>query len=85
MWLHVSQTPPVKWEPRYTKMLSTDASTALCERIRMNWYLDVTWVKHKLQNGDKGGTATTRCSTAHTPENEIWDRQKVKNPIAVLN
>lgn len=52
--------------------------------ISMNRYPDVTWVKHKLQNSDKGGIATAYCSTANTQENEIWDRQKVKNPLAIL-
>lgn len=64
-------------------MLSTDASTALSECIKMNRYPDVTWVKHKLQNSGKDGIDTARCSAANTPPNEIWDRQKVKNCLAL--
>lgn len=41
------------------KTMSSSASRALLERIRMNCYPDATCVKPKFQSSDTGGIATT--------------------------
>lgn len=43
--------------------MTSSASRALLERIRMNCYPDASCVKPKLQSSDTGGIATTHWST----------------------